>query len=156
NVLDEFPAWFYKVAYGDVALSMILGAYGNFGFIDEPMAVYRQTGHGVSEFDRRNLRELRDHFLQWIKVWEYGALHHKGKYISQALRTIESFYEVILLQSQYSLSSFFQVMSMALTKSVLPLRNRVPFASKLCGGFFKRRLRRYLRRSAQTKLNRKS
>lgn len=152
NVLDKFPSWFYRVAYGDVALSMILGAYGNFGFIDEPMAVYRQTGHGVSAFDRRNLRELRDHFSQWVKVWEYGTLHYKGKYLSQALGTIESFYEVILLRSQYSLSSFFQVISMTLLRSVLPIRNRLALAIRLSRRFFRRRMRGKVRGSTQVQV----
>ena len=37
-----FPDWFMKVAFGDVPLSFLLGQYGNFYFIDEPMAVYRK------------------------------------------------------------------------------------------------------------------
>src|SRR5690606_9591901 len=60
NVLNTFPSWFYKVAYGDVALSMLLGQYGDFGFIDEPMAVYRQTGEGVSAFNPENPKEVYD------------------------------------------------------------------------------------------------
>src|SRR5690606_4014368 len=54
NVIKEYPGWFYKVAFGDVPLSMLLGKYGEFGFINEPMAVYRQTGQGVSSHGKTN------------------------------------------------------------------------------------------------------
>lgn len=146
NVLNKFPSWFYKVAYGDVALSMILGAYGNFGFIDEPMAVYRQTGHGVSAFDRRNLRELRNHFLQWVKVWEYGTLHHEGRYLSQALRTIESFYRNMLSKCNYNPYVYLRAMSFALTESCLPVRHRAKVVYRVSRHFMKVSLVRRTRR----------
>ena len=77
NVVDDefFPSWFYKVPFGDVPLSLILGLQGDYGFIDEPMAVYRQTGKGESTQGRDELGTARfteKHFLSWIQIWDYA------------------------------------------------------------------------------------
>ena len=94
---SSFPQWLHRVAYGDVPLSMILGAYGDFYFIDEPMAVYRQTGQGVSKMGPKDPEEfwIRQN-LNWIDIWEYGLLHHNCKYAEEAVGTIVSFYDRIL------------------------------------------------------------
>lgn len=125
NVLNTFPSWFYKVAYGDVALSMLLGQYGDFGFIDEPMAVYRQTGEGVSAFNPENTKEVYDHLIQWIRVWEFGIKHYNGEYLNEGLRTIESFYKAMLSTSSYYWTIYLRAASFALAGSCLPIHLRV-------------------------------
>lgn len=140
NILDIFPQWFYRVAYGDVALSMILGEYGDFGFIDEPMAVYRRTGQGVSAYNRANSRELYAHFLQWIRIWEWGVMHYGGQHFSVALKTIDSFYEVILSRTNYRLLICVKAATFALCRSHFPVRIRVGVFFRVWRRFVKGRI----------------
>ena len=102
NVIEELPDWFSRLAFGDVPLSMILGKYGKFGFIDEPMAVYRQTGKGISSVGREEKWFIRDHFYKWIKIWEIGLIHFDYKYSKEAIKTIKEFYSIILKKYKYS------------------------------------------------------
>src|SRR5690606_11062090 len=88
NVIKEYPGWFYKVAFGDVPLSMLLGKYGEFGFINEPMAVYRQTGQGVSSHGKTNYWFKYTHFLSWVKIWETGLIHYHYQFKNEAIETI--------------------------------------------------------------------
>jgi glycosyltransferase involved in cell wall biosynthesis len=96
NIIEEFPEWFFKVAYGDVALTMILGKYGKFGFIDLPMAVYRQTGLGVSKVGKNQEDFHLNHNLEWIKVWEYGDLFYGYKYKNLSDKTIRQYIDRII------------------------------------------------------------
>jgi len=148
NVLNTFPSWFYKVAYGDVALSMLLGQYGDFGFIDEPMAVYRQTGEGVSAFNPENPKEVYDHLIQWIRVWEFGIKHYNGEYLNEGLRTIESFYKAMLSTSSYYWTIYLRAASFALAGSCLPIHLRVEVLITLSKLFIRGKI---LRRSGGVK-----
>jgi hypothetical protein len=68
NIIDNkfFPELFYKVAFGDVPSSILLGQHGDLNFFDEPMAVYRITGKGVSTAgtSESNIHEWRIKHLQ--------------------------------------------------------------------------------------------
>ena len=97
NEIDFPPEWFYSVAYGDVPISMIMGGYGDFYFIDEPMAVYRKTNQGVSKNGPSDKDESVIHrYLNWIHVWELGSAHHSYKYDKETIRTLSFFYIKIL------------------------------------------------------------
>jgi len=101
NIINEdfFPEWFYKVPFGDVPLSFLLGKYGDFGFIDEEMAVYRITGQGASTAGVKELgaREFTiQHFKNWIEIWDYADKHYNYKYHNDALITIKHFYKQIV------------------------------------------------------------
>jgi glycosyltransferase involved in cell wall biosynthesis len=141
NILASFPSWFYRVAYGDVALSMILGKYGDFGFIDEPMAVYRQTGQGASAFDPKNHRELYRHLIQWVNIWEFGVRHYDGKYLPEAMRTIESFYKAMFSTSHYDVWIYWKVVSFIVAESCLPISIRIRLLVKLSRLFLRGRIR---------------
>lgn len=96
------PDWYMNVAFGDVPLSMIMGKYGDFYFIDEPMAVYRQTGEGVSSYgpeDSGNF--LTYHFLNWISIWDLGNRHYKYKYNKEVIKTTCYFYNRIFQANEY-------------------------------------------------------
>lgn len=104
NIINAFffPKWFYEVAYGDVPFSFLLGQYGNFYFIDEPMAVYRQTANGVSKAGKANKSKsewTKYHFKKWIEIWKYANKHYNFKYDKEARATILSFYKKIIENS---------------------------------------------------------
>lgn len=96
---DFFPDWFTKVAFGDVPLTFLLGKYGDFGFIDEEMAVYRQTGKGSSTAGKKEMGEIKfrqQHFKNWIKIWDYANKHYDYQYKDKADNTVRFFYDRIL------------------------------------------------------------
>lgn len=103
NIIDEgfFPDWFMTVAFGDVPLSFLLGKYGNFYFIDEPMAVYRITGKGVSMTGnpiKKKASKFREECLKWIEIWEHANKHYNYKYGKEAMATIAFFYVKIIVK----------------------------------------------------------
>lgn len=111
NVIGDgfFPDWFYKVAFGDVPLSFLLGKHGNFYFIDEPMAVYRQTGKGVSTHGRDKLTAgnwMKLHYKHWINIWDYANRLYENRYKREASKTIEYFYSVIIQSNHFSIKTF--------------------------------------------------
>lgn len=130
NVIKEYPGWFYKVAFGDVPLTMLLGKYGEFGFINEPMAVYRQTGQGVSSHGKTNYWFKYTHFLSWVKIWEIGLIHYHYQFKNEAIETINSFYLAILSHYHHSLPVFSKLLGFAVFKSKLSysLRLKIFFA----------------------------
>jgi glycosyltransferase involved in cell wall biosynthesis len=99
NVL---PNWFYSVKYGDVPLSFILGQYGDFYFLDEEMAVYRQTETGVSTKGKEKSNWTFNHFWAWIDIWCYADKMYKEKYHTETINTIRGFYKRILAAYKYS------------------------------------------------------
>lgn len=131
NVIEEYPHWIWKVAYGDVPLSMLLGKYGKFGFINESMAIYRQTGQGAASTGKNHHDFFLNHYLNWVHIWEYGILHYKGQYFDEAQSTILYFYRFILNQYNYSIRIFFKLLSYALFRSKLNLIKRVNVSRQL-------------------------
>lgn len=125
NVLKDFPDWFYKVAYGDVPLSMILGKYGDFGFINQPMAVYRQTGKGVSSHGKECSLFTFNQYIEWVKIWEYGDRHYNGEHLRKVLQTIYYFYDVILKRYKYSRKIWWMIIGYVLFSSRLSLLRRL-------------------------------
>ena len=102
NIINAqfFPSWIYKVAFGDVPLSYLLGQHGDFGFIDEEMAVYRQTNVGVSTAGLKELGAQKfrvQHMKNWIEIWDYADKLYKHKYHKEASKTVSSFYQTIFL-----------------------------------------------------------
>lgn len=96
---DFFPDWFTKVAFGDVPLTFLLGKHGDFGFIDEEMAAYRQTGQGVSTAGQETMgiNKFRvQHFKNWIKIWDFANKLYAYQYEKQANKTVNYFYDRIL------------------------------------------------------------
>lgn len=100
NIIDYslFNVHFDGVAFGDVPLSYLLGQYGDFGFIDEEMAVYRLTGKGESTKGLKELGRLKfnvQHFKNWIEIWDRANNLYKYAYKKEAFSTVSSFYRVI-------------------------------------------------------------
>jgi glycosyltransferase involved in cell wall biosynthesis len=100
NVIDAdfFPDWYYKVPFGDVPLSFLLGKYGDFGFIDEEMAVYRQTVAGVSTAGLKELGPEKftiQHFKNWIEIWDKADRFYNYKYHKESQQTILYFFNPI-------------------------------------------------------------
>jgi glycosyltransferase involved in cell wall biosynthesis len=131
NVIKKYPNWLNQVAFGDVPLSMILGEYGKFGFIDEPMSVYRQTGKGVSSDGRGQYYHTLKHYLSWIEVWEYGLKHHRFQYYEEGRRTIIYFYDFVLNRYKYHPSIFFKLCKYSFVNSKLPFFKKVSVGLKL-------------------------
>ncbi|MFT4802969.1 MAG: glycosyltransferase involved in cell wall biosynthesis [Psychroserpens sp.] len=101
NIIDNefFPSWINKVAFGDVPLTFLLGKHGDFGFINEPMAVYRQTETGVS---KTGLQELGregftvQHFKNWIEIWDKADRFYNYEYHKESEQTILYFFNPII------------------------------------------------------------
>lgn len=125
NVLSKFPCWFYKVAYGDVPLSMILGQYGAFGFINEPMAVYRLTNSGVSTQGASSWWYTFTHYIEWIRIWEYGSNFYAPRYREQAKTTTLSFYRMIFEKYRYHPHIVLSGLQYLLLGSKFPTRIRI-------------------------------
>ena len=152
NVIDEnfFPKWFYKVVFGDVPLSFLLGKFGDFGFIDEEMAVYRQTETGVS---KAGLKELGlksfkiQHFKNWIDIWDYANVHYNYKFDKESVKTVTGFYKVIFLNTEVSFFSFLKMLNYNLFERNLSVLKTYPHTKMIflyylkgIGGKVKRKL----------------
>ena len=77
NIINSefFPERFMKLAFGDVPLNFLLGKHGDYFFINEAMAVYRQTDAGVSTAGRDDvgIDKFRvKHFKNWINIWDFA------------------------------------------------------------------------------------
>lgn len=86
NVFSEndFPAWFPKVRFGDIALSFILAEYGKFLYLNEPMAVYRITGSGASSVFNTPQGRVQGN-LAWLELWGYALKMHGKSYRDDAM-----------------------------------------------------------------------
>lgn len=100
NILKKIPLpdWLWKTAFGDVPLSMFMGKFGDFYFIDEEMAVYRITNKGASTAGKELLSPeewMAEHYKKWITIWDYGNNEYNFKYNTEAQRTINLFNQKI-------------------------------------------------------------
>ncbi|WP_418637580.1 glycosyltransferase, partial [Winogradskyella sp.] len=130
NIIDNdfFPHWFYKVAFGDVPLSFLLGKHGDFGFIDEPMAVYRQTNSGISTTGLKELGRKKfkvQHFKNWIQIWDYANRFYDFKYHKEATETVLEFYKTITDNLPNTARSFIKVLYYNIFERKLPFRRKI-------------------------------
>lgn len=142
NVIEEFPSWFYEIAYGDVALSMLLGRYGDFGFINERMAVYRRTGEGISTKGQEHWLFTFRHYKEYIRVWECGNNYYNGKFKKETLNTIYYFYNVIFQSYNYRFRIFVMSLKYALLESQLSFFTRFRIIYRLMNVFISERMKR--------------
>lgn len=71
HLFKQLPEWYFKMQYGDWALSLILAQYGKIKLIKEYMAVYRIHSKGIWSgqlYDRRLLIGL-DSYLELVKYF---------------------------------------------------------------------------------------
>lgn len=125
NIINDgfFPKWFAQVAFGDVPLSFLLGKHGDFGFIDEEMAVYRQTGEGISTAGLKELGEKKfniQHYKNWIQIWDYANRFYSFKYHKEASKTVLYFYNNITTNLPITVGSFMHVLSYNIFERKLP------------------------------------
>jgi glycosyltransferase involved in cell wall biosynthesis len=146
NILQTFPKWYYKIVFGDVALSMIYGKHGKFGFIDESMAVYRQTGQGASLIGNGKYLFFFNHYLNWIKVWEYGIIDYNYKYFDVAKSTIVYFYTLILSKYSFSIAIFLKLIAYAVFKSPLHVIKKLTIIAEVSKKFMIKVVPAYFRR----------
>lgn len=130
NIFDpaEITHNFPKAAFGDVPLSFVLGKYGRFGFIDEEMAVYRQTTTGVStaglkELGLKNFKV--QHFKNWIEIWDYADRFYEFKYHKEATETVLGFYKTITDILPKTIGSFIKVLYYDLFIRRLPFHRKI-------------------------------
>lgn len=130
NVITEdfFPDWYTKVAFGDVALSFLLGKLGSFYFIDEPMAVYRQTNQGLSTAGKTTLGNRKfivRHFKNWITIWDFGNTYYDYKFNKEASVTVLGFYKKIVDNSSKYPISILSIMQFNFLMRKLPFSIKV-------------------------------
>ncbi|MDT0556022.1 glycosyltransferase [Patiriisocius hiemis] len=147
NVITEnfFPDWYTKVAFGDVALSFLLGKLGSFYFIDEPMAVYRQTNQGLSTAGKTTLGNRKfivRHFKNWISIWDFGLQFYNYKFSKEALATVSLFYKRIIDHLPRNHISLLGIMRFNFFSRTLPFLMKVS-SFKL---FFKYYIRRIIKK----------
>lgn len=138
NPGEPLPEFFNEVAFGDVALSMILGMRGNFRFIDEPMAVYRITGKGSSTEGNEKKRFFLRHHLDWIDLWERGDIFSNGGYSEDAEKTILDFYQKIFLHYKYRVTIFMRCAINILFISSYPLKKKMIMMKNVIGLYAKK------------------
>lgn len=142
NVIKIFPEWYYKLAFGDVPLSMLLGKHGNFGFIDESMAVYRQTGFGVSLLGQEKPSYVFNHTIAYVRIWEQGNLLYNNEYYNETLQTIYDHFNYIFSKYNYSFKSLLKSLNYILFKSLLPIGSRIRIAGRVKLNFLKSKFRK--------------
>lgn len=76
-----FPAWFSKVASGDIALAGLLSEYGYLGYNSDVMSLYRKHGTGISNTHRGE-------YMLWsrLQLFQYLNKHFDKKYNFYFLR----------------------------------------------------------------------
>lgn len=125
NIELTFPDWFYEVAYGDVPFSMLLGKYGQFGFIDEPMAVYRQTKTGLSRHGAGQKDYEVRQSLYWIEIWELASLEYNQKYWGVACKTIKNFISQCISRNHFPFYAFGKIFRYFISDSKLSTFDRL-------------------------------
>jgi glycosyltransferase involved in cell wall biosynthesis len=144
NIFSEIdfpPEWFMHVVFGDVPLSMILGEYGDFYFIDHPMAVYRQTKTGVSKAGPQDPTERYiQHYLNWIAIWDKGNKHHYYAYHTEARNTIFYFYRCIFKRKHVGLLFCMNLIKARITTSDILNQYRIVDAYRMAALLFKARI----------------
>ncbi len=124
EILLNFP----EAPFTDVPLSFVLGKYGYFGFIDEEMAVYRQTKIGVSKAGLKELgvRKFKvQHYKNWIQIWDYADKFYDYKYHKEASQTVIEFYKPITRNLPITIQSFTDILYYELFKRKLPITRKV-------------------------------
>lgn len=140
NVFSEgkrLPDWYLNVRFGDVPLVMFLGTFGEYFFIDKPMAVYRYTGKGVSTAGQHDYLFAYHHNIEWIRIWERGMQFYTPMFDKEAVETILYFYKVILSKYRFSFKVFSLLRHFALYESILPEEIRAKIHSRVSRLWFK-------------------
>jgi glycosyltransferase involved in cell wall biosynthesis len=69
--LGALPEWYDGAEYGDWPLWVLAAREGNLGYIDQPLAVYRQ--HAAGYWNRLNARQQIEGTLRCLDALELGA-----------------------------------------------------------------------------------
>lgn len=149
---SEITLNFPKAAFGDVPLSFVLGKYGKFGFLDEDMAVYRQTNEGISTAGLKELGGKKfkvQHFKNWIQIWDYADKFYDFKYHKEASETILEFYKTITDNLPKTIGSFIKVLYYNIFKRKLPFRRKIS-SSKWIILYYRKKLGYKLKRKLTT------
>lgn len=154
NIIDAdfFPPWFYKVAFGDVPLSYLLGKHGDFGFINEPMAVYRNTQEGASTTGLKEMGWKKfkvQHFKNWIAIWDHANTLYGYRYHTQATATVLDFYKTIVANLPGTFRSGRHLLYYDIFERTLPLHRKL-VTSKWIVLFYGRKIGARLKRKVRS------
>jgi len=153
NIRDQifFPRWMNKVAFGDVPLTFLLGKHGDFGFINEPMAVYRQTGKGVSTAGLEELGQKKfniQHFKNWIEIWDKADVYYNFKYHKESNQTITGFIDIIIQNLPDSYKAYLSLLKYNNFEREISILKTLPhslFIIKRVSPIFKRKIKKRLK-----------
>ncbi len=108
----DFPPFFYRARYGDLALAFILGIHGNFFFIDECMAVYRQLDNSIL-----NIRKIKykntwniEYYKSVLYIWDESIKLYKNKCINEYIDSTNLFMHHILKDNFSSVNELFKLL----------------------------------------------
>ena len=154
NIIDSdfFPNWYSEVAFGDVPLTFLLGEHGDFGFINESMAVYRQTDTGVSTAGFKELGVKKfsvQHLKNWIQIWDYANKHYNYKFNKESTKTVRGFYNSMALNLPITISTLLHLLKYNIVEREMPVFKTMPHTLWLLfhyGKYFGYKLKRKLQK----------
>ena len=142
---DFFPSWFSKMPFGDVAFSFLLGKHGDFGFINEEMAVYRITFEGVSTAGLKELGTEKfrvEHFKNWIEIWDKANIFYSFKYNKEAVDTVKFFFLKIITNSPLNFLALLNILSYNIKNRELSFLKTFPVSVYIAKTFGKMYLKK--------------
>ena len=98
DIIKSLPDWFNLSPIGDLPLRLISGSYGNIGYIDDVMAVYRK--YSLNSWST----QPRDYF--WSTRWREGMIkmyinfnqYSNNRYASKISKLIVIQYKIFILR----------------------------------------------------------
>ena len=134
----SFPSWYTDVKFGDEALNFTLGKFGKFYFIDEEMAVYRQTTTGMSSIFN-NIQGYIQGTKDWIYEYDVAANYYNGKYDKDALIGITFFMKRLFNQRWFGLKEGSKFLMWVIVFSKIRLKVRKELVKLIIANMFSKK-----------------
>ena len=102
NVIHSWPEWSKGVVNGDYLTELLLAKEGDFYYMDDVMAVYRQHGNGVSVTLDKNKVDLADKLISLLTNMK---LYYNGEYASafdESIRKYQTMREEYVKEGFYA------------------------------------------------------
>lgn len=91
RLFDEFPSWFYNFPIGDWPLHILNAEYGNIGYLDEMLGVYRVHSGGLWSGSMSANRRFDD-IEKMIYMYEMINCHLNFKYNEKIRKSVTYLY----------------------------------------------------------------
>jgi glycosyltransferase involved in cell wall biosynthesis len=108
GLFGEFPPWYHAMSTGDWPLHILNAQYGDIGYLDRVMGVYRQHAGGVftgRSFDRR--------FQETMRMYDVLSAHFEQRYDGLIAEARCSHTAILLVEKAKATSSFAEGIAVA-------------------------------------------